>query len=296
MLLPDFVTPKQVARAIGVSESSIKRWCDQGLLEFSRTAGGHRRLSLPRVLDFLRERQFALVDPAVLGLPAVCGQGERTDDRCRDLLLEALLAPDDARSRQVLFDLYLSGHSTRQICQDVVTPVLHEIGRRWSCGDVEIYQERRACEATIRHLHELRLAVGAPSEKSPVAIGGSGPEDIYSVPTTMVELVLRSGGWDASSLGSGLTFDTLTQALEHVRPRLFWLSVTHLGSPEEFVRGFRQLWNAAKKHNVALLAGGQALTETLRSQLQCTAFCHTLDQLESAANMLNPIPALQQPA
>ena len=296
MLLPDFVTPKQVARAIGVSESSIKRWCDQGLLEFSRTAGGHRRLSLPRVLDFLRERQFAVVDPTVLGLPAVCGHGERTDDRSRELYLEALLVPDDARSRQVLFDLYLSGHSTREICQDVVAPVLHEIGRRWSCGDVEIYQERRACEATIRHLHELRLAVGPPPERAPVAIGGSGPDDHYSVPTTMVELVLRSRGWEASSLGSGLTFDTLTQALEHVRPTVFWLSVTHLGSPNEFLAGFRQLWNSARKHNVALLAGGQALSERIRSQLQCTEFCHTLDQLESAAGTLNPAAALPRPA
>jgi predicted site-specific integrase-resolvase len=26
------LTPKQVARAIGVSESSLKRWCDKGVL------------------------------------------------------------------------------------------------------------------------------------------------------------------------------------------------------------------------------------------------------------------------
>ena len=47
------LSPKQVARALGVSESSLKRWCDKGLIPTERTAGGHRRLPLAGVLDFL---------------------------------------------------------------------------------------------------------------------------------------------------------------------------------------------------------------------------------------------------
>lgn len=283
MSLPEFVSPKQLARAIGVSESSVKRWCDQGLLETGRTAGGHRRLSLPEALEFLRARQFTVVDPTVLGLPAACGQGERTAERARQRLLEAIIDGDDERSRQVLFDLYLAGRSILELCDSLLTPVLHEIGDRWDCGSLEVYQERRACEVVIRILHELRRLTPEPPESAPIAIGGTGPDDFYSVPTTMVELILRAGGWRASSLGSGLPFVTLVQALEHVRPQLFWLSVTHLGSADRFAEGFTRLSAAAAKLKIPLVVGGQALSEEIRSRLRFTAYCDTLRHLDATA-------------
>lgn len=284
--LPEFVSPKQLARAIGVSESSVKRWCDQGLLETGRTAGGHRRLQLPQVLDFLRARQFAVVDPAVLGLPAACGQGERTADRARERLLAALIEGDDLRSRQILFDLYLAGRSILELCDALLTPVLHEIGARWDCGSLAVYQERRACEAVIRVLHELRLLLAEPPPDAPTAIGGTGPDDFYSVPTTMVELIFRAGGWRANSLGSGLPFDTLVQAIEHVRPQLFWLSVTHLGPADRFVEGFTRLSNAAAALKVPFVVGGQALSEEIRGRLRFTAFCDTLGHLDATSRAL----------
>ena len=69
------LTPKQVARAIGVSEASLKRWCDKGLIEMVRTVGGHRRLPLSSVLQFLRSSGHQLVRPEILGLPPTTGTG-----------------------------------------------------------------------------------------------------------------------------------------------------------------------------------------------------------------------------
>jgi MerR family transcriptional regulator, light-induced transcriptional regulator len=71
----EHLTPKQVARAIGVSEASLKRWCDKGLIHSVRTAGGHRRLPLADVMSFLRKSGHPLVSPEVLGLPAVSSRG-----------------------------------------------------------------------------------------------------------------------------------------------------------------------------------------------------------------------------
>ena len=68
--MKDLVTPKQVAQAIDVSESSLKRWADEGLLLVSKTAGGHRRISITAAIRFIRERQLELVRPDILGLPA----------------------------------------------------------------------------------------------------------------------------------------------------------------------------------------------------------------------------------
>ena len=65
----NLVSPKQVARAIGVSESSLKRWCDQGLIKTVRTAGGHRKMTIAEVLRYVREQDHKLVSPEILGLP-----------------------------------------------------------------------------------------------------------------------------------------------------------------------------------------------------------------------------------
>lgn len=39
-----WVTPKQAGARLGVSETTIKRMCDKGKLEFTTTVGGHRRI------------------------------------------------------------------------------------------------------------------------------------------------------------------------------------------------------------------------------------------------------------
>ena len=68
------LSPKQVARAIQVSESSIKRWCDKGVIPTKYTAGGHRRIPLGGLMDFLRSTKHTIAQPEILGLPATTGR------------------------------------------------------------------------------------------------------------------------------------------------------------------------------------------------------------------------------
>src|SRR5690625_4089972 len=59
------LTTRQASALLGVHESSVKRWCDQGLLECSFTPGGHRRFDFDVMLDFARTSSLA---PALLAL------------------------------------------------------------------------------------------------------------------------------------------------------------------------------------------------------------------------------------
>ena len=156
-LVKKLVTPKQVAQAINVSESSLKRWCDRGLLTTVRTAGGHRRLALEDVVQFLRESGHPLVRPELLGLPSAVGQGATVVARARDQIREALLSGDEDQCRRIVFDLYLSGQSACEICDRVLAAAFHDIGDRWECGEIFVYRERRGCEIALKTLHDLRL-------------------------------------------------------------------------------------------------------------------------------------------
>ena len=199
--LSNLVSPKQVARAIGVSESSLKRWCDQGLIKTIKTVGGHRKMQVSDVLRFVRERDQELVSPEILELPPTTQGAELGLVRARPLLVEALLSGNEEVARQVVFDLYLARHPLCVICDEVIAGAFRDIGHRWACNEADTYQERRGCEIALRILFDLRRRQNLPM-KSPLAIGGTIEGDVYALPSTMAELVLREAGWNATSLGN----------------------------------------------------------------------------------------------
>ncbi len=283
--MKQLVTPKQVAQAINVSESSLKRWCDRGLLKTVRTRGGHRRLAVPDVIEFLRKSEQEVVRPALLGLPSSTGRGVLAVDRAHVQMGESLLAGDVERCSRIAFDLYLAGKSVGTICDDVLAAALQEIGDRWECGEAEIYQERRATTVCLQVLGELRAALPVAAANGPQALGGTPECDRYLIPTTMAEVVLRQQGWRAQSLGAGLPFRTLIAAIRDVRPQIFWLSVSHVEDEAGFVVEYRAFYERVRA-DVPVIVGGRALTEAVRRQMEYTAFGDNMQHLDAFARTL----------
>lgn len=281
----DLISPKQVARAIGVSESSLKRWCDQGLIKTVRTAGGHRKMQVADVMRFLRDRDQQLVDPEVLGLPAASDRAELGLARGRPLLAAALLEGNETVARQIVFDLYLARHPISVICDEVISGAFRDIGDRWECREADPYQERRGCEIALRLLFDLRQRQSPPA-KTWTAIGGTIEGDQYALPSAMAELVLRAAGWNATSLGMSLPFASLIRSVEDNRPKLFWLSVSYIQPGIEFASEFGSLSKCCRETGTALVVGGRALSETLRHQMTYSAYCDTMQHLESFAQTL----------
>lgn len=254
--MKELLSPKQVATSIGVSESSLKRWCDAGRLQTERTPGGHRRIRIGEVIRFLRDGEHRLVRPEVLGLPTGTGQGPRSIGKANEALLDALKQGDGEQSRRLVMDLYLSGNSVVRICEELLAPTLHAIGDGWQCGAIEIYQEHRACEILNQVLYDLRMMLPPPDTSAPVALGGSTSGDNYRLASLMVELVLVSNGWSAASLGSSLPFSTLIAAAQEHKPGLFWLSFSHVTDPERVEKDFEHFLESTPE-SMRVITGGQ---------------------------------------
>jgi excisionase family DNA binding protein len=62
------LTTTEAAKAAAVAPSTIKRWADQGMLPFSRTAGGHRRFERFAIERLLREHPTFGCSSRKLGL------------------------------------------------------------------------------------------------------------------------------------------------------------------------------------------------------------------------------------
>jgi len=277
-------SPKQVAEALGVSESSVKRWCDKGMISTARSGGGHRRMRRADVVAFIRRSGHNLVAPESLGLQQVDFQPKQIESAINPCV-ETLLTGDEHKFQEILKGLYLSSHRLSEIFDSVLAPVFHEIGIRWECDDAEVYQERRSCEVCIQSLTGIREMQTRPFNGA-TAIGGTLPGDIYQIPATMAELVLRDQGIDAKLLGNSIPADSFLAAIDDLKPNLVWLSISHIRDETEFVKGFQLISDRCVAKKIGLVVGGRALTSELRRKVTYSAFCDTMKHLESFAATL----------
>ena len=127
------------------------------------------------------------------------------------------------------------------------------------------------------------VAAASTGRQSNIGCAASG--DRYSLGTTMAELVLRDGKWNASSLGEDLPFETMEAAIRTHRPQLFWLSCSHIEDPQRFLADYRALYEEFGT-DVAFVVGGSALTHEIRQRMGYAAFCDNMQHLEGFAQSL----------
>lgn len=243
-------------------------------------------MAIPAVLKFVREHNYQLVSPEILGLPPVSEHAADGLARSAPRLVEALLAGDELLARQIVFELYLAKHSRSAIFDEVIATAFREIGDRWACQDADIYQERRGCEIALRVLFDLRRLQETP-EMRWLATGGTIEGDPYTLPSAMAELVLRDCGFYVTSLGASIPMASLIKAIQEMKPNLFWLSVSHIREGSDFISEFAALSDACVAVGTALAVGGRALTADLRQRMTYSAYCDTMQHLEAFATTLH---------
>lgn len=62
----DSYTTSQVAKLMGVSTKTVQTWCDEGVLSFSKTKGGHRRIPTAELKALMRRKKQHSEDGEVI--------------------------------------------------------------------------------------------------------------------------------------------------------------------------------------------------------------------------------------
>lgn len=274
-------TPKEVARALGVSESSVKRWVDSGRLDAAKTAGGHRKVPVSSVVEFVRDTGQSIADPAALGMVATVH--EVPYEAAEAQLFEGLINGQEAVVRGLVLGFYQRGESVAQIGDRLIGPAFLRIGDGWQAGTIQVFQERRACEVMMSSLHELRRWLGRKGTEGPRALIAAPQKDYAEVPARLVELVLLAAGWRVKMAGCGLPLAAIRDAVLDEQPSLVCLSATHLDDAEAFIlecnttllRPLRALKN--KRPRVAV--GGGALPQDTADRLEADLIALNLADL-----------------
>jgi excisionase family DNA binding protein len=278
------LSPKELARAIGVSESSLKRWADEGLIRVTRTAGGHRRIPIAEAIRFLRETGATVVRPEILGLPdveAVSGDLPAREEEA-DRLHAYIRQGHARRARGLILSMYIEGRSVAEICDGPIRQAMQRIGDLWRHGPEGIFIEHRATDICAQAINQLRSTFPAapgnapgdapePAEyaasgaaaaaaRTPVAVGGALAGDPYMLPSLMAAASLAAEGFQAINLGPDSPAEPLLLAARHHGADLVWLSASAEEiRPADLARQIDILLKGLTKIGLSLIVGGNAL-------------------------------------
>ena len=233
------LTTTEAAEAAAVAPSTIKRWADQGVLPFSRTAGGHRRFESHAIARLLREQQAS-----------VC-----SGDSVASAWVRCLA---DARRHEV--DSRLLGAKARLGAwwrvADELSIALAEMGNQWERGRLTIADEHVASDALTRALAHAgdALPIRLDGPKCLLACAG---EDEHTLGLSLAELCLREIGWAPLWLGRRTPVGEVVRLVSRAPVAMVALSASALLVDELALRAITdEVGAACKERGVALLLGG----------------------------------------
>jgi excisionase family DNA binding protein len=281
------VSTAQVAEALGVGITTVKRWVDQGILPAHKTPGGHRKLLLSDVVRVVREGGFPRLDLGRLGLSST--DAGPLDPRALSVAaLAALRRGDAAALTSLVSGAHRSGLAIEALADAVIAPAMRRLGHEWSRGRLDVWQEHRGTQLCAAALYEIRATLKGPEDDGrPLAVGGGPEGDPYMLANLLAEMALTAAGWRAVNLGPNTPLPSFRAALAQLRPRLLWLSASHLDARAPFLKQYGELYQEAARMGTAVAIGGRALTEEVRTQMTYTTFGDGLTHLAAFARSLH---------
>ena len=274
------LTTKDVARLLLVSEATVKRWADDGLLVPKKTAGGHRRFSIQSIAQLRREQGIA---------PAA----HTTTKRARKIMVpgrlpsaesfsDALLSDNEAGATAQLIDAYLENHALAPLFDTTITNAMHRVGDLWLNGKITIADEHLATRVTLCALQKLRGIVmpGQATGLKALCCGIEG--DLHELPIHLAEIILESEGWDVSNLGPNTPLFTLRDMVAQKKPDLVCISARSIVDLDRATTEYAQFRKTMEKVDGTIVLGGEAFRDSnLRQRFPAEFYAESFSGLST---------------
>lgn len=235
---PTLLTTTEAARIAAVAPSTIKRWADQGVIPFARTAGGHRRFERV-VVEHLLQRELP---PA--GSESPSDSWVHCWVRARRHELDGRLL--EARERLGAW---------WQVA-DELAAALAEMGSAWQCGRLTVAEEHIASDALTRALARVGDALPIRVD-GPTCLLACAADDEHTLGLSLAELCLREAGWSPLWLGRRTPVAEIIRLVNGGQVALVALSASAgLGDPGVLRAITEEVGAVCEHRGVGLLLGG----------------------------------------
>ncbi|MFL6256218.1 MAG: B12-binding domain-containing protein [Pyrinomonadaceae bacterium] len=286
------LTSREAARVLGVSEASVKRWADSGLLPMEKTAGGHRRFRPEDVAAVRRAGPDAGAAPLLSKRGALETEAPSLNPVHEAALAEetfrALVDGHDEELSALLVNLHLDGHSAGRIADGLLCTAMRRIGDLWHAGELSVAQEHVATRTAIVALQTLQTSLqGAADNEWMRALCCSVEDDFHELPLRLAALTLEAAGLNVFNLGTSTPFSALAEAVHRFRPELICVSSTVLVRLDRAAYEYAGFHKAARRARAAVVLGGAGFREEgVRRRLPADLYAESFRQLEEFAGTL----------
>lgn len=282
------LTTTEVARICGVSDATVKRWAEAGILRSERTSGGHRRFRAEDVARFQREsglglKQTGAPQPILKSNAASAAKKFQSESA----LFRALVAGRDDETSAILINAFLHGESLPRIFDREICPAMRRIGELWFEGKLSVAHEHLATRTVLNAVQKLQAVVPIARSNGKLAMCCTIEGDFHELPAHLVQILLESDGWEVLNFGAHTPFFALAEQIIEHEPDLICISSTIMPDIERVARDLRSFRADIGKTNAAIALGGCGFTEErARLRFEAERIVETFSELsEFAANL-----------
>lgn len=255
------LTTKEVARLCRVSDATVKRWHDAGLLESERTSGGHRRFRSEEVARFQREQKLGQKkchgDETIVAASRERQTGRGKKCHSSDsIFFQSLIKGCEEAAANVLVSAYLRGKSPWAIFDDMICPAMFQIGELWASGQLTISQEHLASRVAQTAIYKLRSALVVSKNTENLAMCCAPESDLHELPTHLTQITIENEGWEAMNFGANTPLGDFTKEVLRHAPALICLSATVVDNTERFYQDYKTFRERIAKLKIPVVLGG----------------------------------------
>jgi excisionase family DNA binding protein len=256
------LTTKEVARLCRVSDATVKRWEDAGLLISERTSGGHRRFRVDEVALFQRKQNLGLKHSRgdESAVKTIIRRGEYKDDsHCA--LFHSLLAGSEEEASSLLINAYLGGASLARIFDEFVCAAMKCIGELWAKGELTVAQEHLATHTAQNAIHKMRLTLPVPETTGELAMCCGVEGDFHEFPTYLAQMTIENEGWEILNFGANTPLYSFAEEVLLYAPKVICIGATIIPDVERLSRDYKDFRDRIARHSIPVLIGGRAFTD-----------------------------------
>lgn len=269
-------TSRQVADALSVGVSSVKRWTDEGRLESARTIGGHRRYDPDAVRRFAEVKGLPTEKLPSIESPSAYEMEDLSADEIRLELLRVLKSGDAGQARTLISYPVASVADRTAFLDRVVGEAMRLVGEGWREGRWSVDEEHRASYIVSDVLDRMRPPAEGPRIRR--AVLAAPPAELHDLPLRMVRLVLEWSGWETDYYGADVPWSALEYAIVRRPPELLALTAREA---EPFEREeFDDVVRECRTRAIRIAVGGEWARGGVHRQTAYTRF-RTLRGFES---------------
>ena len=202
-----YITSKDTAEILGINISTLKRWTENGTIECTKTAGGHRKFTIQHVRDYYKENnkaekstEFGLENSKHKKIYNYINQNQFS--KLAQTLADSSLESDDLTVNTIINGSYMRGISVETLCDEIVDPgsmIVENALRQNYLSHVEAFISRKLITRSVESLNTFKNN-SKLNKKSALCINFE--DNLPDLGVVMSEVILRHNGYNVYNTGS----------------------------------------------------------------------------------------------